>query len=78
MSRQRKDNSNSHEIIPISFNMQAMLRDRYYNVEQEKESRYLIQTWSQAKTSGIKLLAVHGVDKGAYPSIRPENRFKNP
>ena len=32
LSRQRKDNSNPHEIIPISFDMQEILRDRYYNV----------------------------------------------
>ena len=55
LSRQRTDDSNPHEIIPISFDMQAILRDRYYNVGQKKESKYLIQTWSQAKTSGIKL-----------------------
>ena len=42
LSRQRMNNSNPHEIIPISFDMQSILRDRYYNVEQEKESRYLI------------------------------------
>ena len=43
LSRQGTDNSNPHEIIPISFDMQAILRDRYYNIGQEKESRYLIQ-----------------------------------
>ena len=76
LSRQRTDNSNPHEIIPISFDIKAILRDRYYNVGQEKESRYVIQTQSQSKTSGIKLLAVHGVDKGVGPSIKPEkNKF---
>ena len=53
LSRQRTDNGNSHEIILISFDMQAILKDRYYNVG--KNSRYLIQMWSQAKASGIKL-----------------------
>ena len=28
LSRQRMDNSNPHEIIPISFKMQAILKDR--------------------------------------------------
>ena len=51
LSRQRTDHSNPYEIIPISFDMQAILRVRYYNIGQEKESRYLIQTWSQSKTS---------------------------
>ena len=53
LSRQRTDNSNPLEIIPISFEMQAIFRDGYYNVGQEKKSRYLVQTWSQAKTSGV-------------------------
>ena len=78
LSRQRTDDSNPHEIIPISFDMQAILRDRYYNIGQEKESRYLIQTQSQAKTSGIKLLAVHGVDKGVDPSVKPEKQILKP
>ena len=74
LSRQRIDNSNPHEIIPISFDIQAILRDGYYNVEQEKESRYLIQTWSQSKTSGIRSSAVYGVDKGVDPSAKPEKK----
>ena len=56
LSRQRTDDSNPHEIIPISFDMQAILRNRYYNVGHRKESGYLIQIWSQTKTSEIKLL----------------------
>ena len=64
LSRKRTDDSNSQVIIPISFHMQAILRDRYYNVGQEKESRYLIQTWSQTKTNGINLPEVLGLDKG--------------
>ena len=59
LSRQRTDDSNPQEIIPIQFDMQAILRDRYYNIGQEKESRYLLQTQSQAKTTTIKLLGVH-------------------
>ena len=42
LSRQMTDNSNPHEIIPISFDMQAILKDRYYNVG--NDSKYLIQT----------------------------------
>ena len=84
LSRKRMDDSNSHEIIPISFDMQAILRDRYYNVRQEKyynlgqekESRYLIQTESQAKTSGIKLTEVNGIDKGVDPSVKPGKILK--
>ena len=78
LSRQRTEYSNPHEIIPISFDMQAILRDRYYNVGQEKESRYLIQTQSHSKTSGIKLPEVHGVDKGIDPSVKPEKQILKP
>ena len=78
MSRQRTDDSNPHEIMPISFDMQAILRDRYYYIGQEKENRYLIQAGSQAKTSGIKLPAVHGVNKGVDPSVKPEKQISRP
>ena len=47
LSRQRVDRSNPHEIIPISFDMRAILNDKYYNWG--KENRYLVQTWSQSK-----------------------------
>ena len=77
-SKQRTDNNKPHENIPISFDMQAILRDMYYNIGQEKESTYLKQTWSQFKTSGIKLLAVHGVDKGVDPSVKPEKQILKP
>ena len=78
LSRQRMDNSNPHEIIPISFDMQAILRNRYYNVGKEKESRYLVQPWSQAKTSRLKSPEVHGVDKGIDPSVKPEKQILKP
>ena len=52
LSRQRIDRSNPHEIILISFDMKAILNDKYYNVG--KENRYLVQTCSQSKDMGIK------------------------
>ena len=66
LSRQKNNNSNPHEIIPISFNMCQILDDNYNN------EKYLIQTRSQAKTSGIKLLEVHGVGKNLDPNLKPE------
>ena len=33
LSRQKHDNSNSHEIIPISFNMCQVLHEKYYDIE---------------------------------------------
>ena len=70
LSRQRMANSNPNEVILISFDMQAILKDRYYNVQ--VDSGYLIQTWSQAKASTIKLPEEHGIDKGVDPNVKPE------
>ena len=66
------DTSNPHEIIPISFDMQAILKDRYYNTG--NDSKYLIQTHSQTKASEVKLSEVHSVDKGINPDIKPERQ----
>ena len=41
--RQNIVDINLHEIIPISFNLRTVLKDKYYNLEGEKE-RYMIQT----------------------------------
>ena len=30
--RKKHDDSNLHEIIPISFNMHGVLHDRFYNI----------------------------------------------
>ena len=66
ISRQNVDDSNLHEIIPISFNLRTVLQDKYYNLEEEKE-RYMIQTRSQTKASGVKLPEVHRTRKGLDP-----------
>ena len=58
LSRQNNNNSNLHEIIPISCNMHQVLHKKCYNTE-----NYFIQTRSQARSSGIKLLEVHGMGK---------------
>ena len=34
LSRQKHDNSNPYEIIPISFNMQNVLQSQYYNTHE--------------------------------------------
>ena len=36
------------------------------------QKKYLVQTQSQAKSSGIKLAEVHGIGKGLDPNIQPE------
>ena len=72
LSRQMTDYSDTHEIIPLSFDMQAILKDRYYNVG--NDNKYLIQTHSQAKANGVKLSEAHGIDKGINPDIKPERQ----
>ena len=67
-----KEHSNPHEIIPISFNMCQVLDDNYYN------EKYLIQTRSQAKSSGTKLPEVHGVEKNLDPNLKPEKQHAIP
>ena len=71
LSRQEVDKGNPHEIIPISFDMKAILNDKFYKVEEE-ESKWLVQTCSQTKDSGIKVPEVHGTKKGIDPNLRPE------
>ena len=73
LSRQNNNDSNPHEIIPISFNMYQVLHERYYNTE-----NYLVQTRSQVRSSGIKLLEVHGVGKNLDSNIKPEEQHANP
>ena len=70
LSRQRIDRSNPHEIIPISFDMKAILKDKYYTVG--RDSTCLVQTCSQIKDRGIKLPEVHGAEKDVDPDLKPE------
>ena len=58
--------------------MQSILHSRYYNIGERKEGKYLVQTRSQAKSSGITLPAVHGIDKGVDPKVQPEKQVIKP
>ena len=60
LSRQKHDDNNPHDIIPISFNMHNILHKRYYNLG--LMDNYLVQTQSQTKSSRIILSEVHGVE----------------
>ena len=44
------------------------------NLNNFGDDKYLIQTRSQAKSSGIKLPAVHGIGKSLDPHLRPETQ----
>ena len=48
-------------MILISFSMRAVLQEKYYNLSNMTEDdKYLVQTRSQAKPSGVKVPEVHG------------------
>ena len=61
LSRQKADDSNPHEIIPISFSLRRVLHENYCKLDDMiettklKTDKFLVQTRSQTKSSGVKL-----------------------
>ena len=80
LSRQKTDNSNPHELIPISFTLKSLSHEHFYQfnhtteISETETNKYLIQTRSQVKTSGIKVPEIHGINKGLNPYIKPERQ----
>ena len=76
LSRQKMDNSSPHEIIPISFTLKSLLGNHFYQIDnmnvisQPETNKYLIQTRSQTKSGGIKVLEMHGTNKGLDPHVK--------
>ena len=73
LSRQDLGDKNIKEIFPISFNMKSVLQDRYYKVGENKE-KYMVQTRSQTKVSGVQLPEVHGSRRRLDPHRIPEKQ----
>ena len=75
LSRQKMDDSNPDELIPISFMLSSQVDSHFYRVDnknnQLKIDRYLVQTRSQVKSSSIKLPEIHGANKGIDPHVQP-------
>ena len=71
LSRQKMDDSNPHELIPISFSLKSQVSNYFYRINNEinlpRNNKYLIQTRSQVNSSGNRLLEVHGANKGLDP-----------
>ena len=71
LSRQKTDDSNPHELIPISFSLKSQVSDYFYCIDNEinlpRKDKYLVQTRSQVRSSGIRLLEIHGAHKGLDP-----------
>ena len=53
--------------------MHKVLQENYYKID-----RYLVQTRSQANSSGSKLPEVHGMRKNVDPNMKPERQHANP
>ena len=77
LSRQKTDDSNPHEIIPISFTLKSLASNTSYQfnstyeISETETNKYLTLTWSQAKSSGMKVPEIHGANKGINPHIKP-------
>ena len=75
LSRQKTDNSNPNKLIPISFMLRDQTDDHFYQINSRtdlpKTDKYLVQTRSQAKSSAIKILEIHGTNKGLDPYVQP-------
>ena len=63
LSRQKHDKSNPHEVIFIPFHMQEVLHANYYNIHENEQEKYLVQTRPQTETSSIALPKVNCIDK---------------
>ena len=75
LSRQQMDDSNPHELIPISFLLRDQVSDYFYHIDNEinlpRKDKYLVQTRSQVRSSGIRLPEIHGANKGLDPHVQP-------
>ena len=75
LSRQKSDDSNTHELIPISFSLRDQVSDYFYRIDNEsnlpRKDKYLVQTRSQVRSSGIRLPEIHGANKGLDPHVQP-------
>ena len=80
LSRQKTDDSNPHEIIPMLFSLRRILQVNYYRISDlmgtidARRDKYLVQTRFQTKSSGIKVPDVHGASKGLIPHMKPEHQ----
>ena len=65
LSRIKVDKSIPHEVIPISFDLQEILQEKYYN-----------QTGSGPQEAGITVGKIHGHNKSLLPNLKLEKAAK--
>ena len=72
LSRQQMDDSNPHELIPISFSLKSQTSNHFYHIDNEvivlRKDKYLVQTRSQVRSSGIRLPEIHGAKQRFRPT----------
>ena len=55
LSRQKTDDSNPHELIPISFSLRDKVSDYFYRIDNEsnlpRKDKYLVQTRLQVRST---------------------------
>ena len=82
LSRQQMDDNNPHELIPISFLLRDQVSDYFYRIDNEiklpRKDKYLVQTRSQVRSSGIRLPEIHGANKGLDPHVQPAKQKSFP
>ena len=80
LSRQKTDDSNPDKLIPLSFTLKSLSHEHFYQfnhmteISETETNKYLIQTRSQARSSGIKVPEIHGINKGLNPHVKPERQ----
>ena len=82
LSRQKSDNSNPHELTPISFSLKDQVSDYFYCIDNEinlpSKDKYLVQTRSQVRSSGIRLPEIHDANKGLDLHVQPGKQKSSP
>ena len=82
LSRQQMDDSNPYELIPISFSLRDQVSDDFYHIDNEinlpRKDKYLVQTRSQVRSSGIRLPEIHGANKSLDPHMQPDKQKSFP
>ena len=78
LSRIAVDNGDPEEVIPISFNALAQYRLAMDHItESFMITNFMVATRSSTSAAGIKLLPVHGAQKGVDPDLKPESQAKS-
>ena len=77
LSRIAVDNGDPGEVIPISFNALAQYRLAIDHITESFMITNFMVATSSTSAAGIKLLPVHGAQKGVDPDLKPESQAKS-